>query len=68
MKVLSLLPLLALEIVAVVNGLGVTTPPKGAVVVNVNGSSGSTYKTVIHPPSPLVFFFFTFLGFNPADR
>ena len=47
MKVLSLIQLLALEtIIVVVNGLGVTEPPKGAVVVNVNSNSG--YKSVIH--------------------
>jgi len=65
MKVLSLLPLLVLEIVTVVNGLGVTQPPKGAVVVDVYGSSGS-YKTVIHPPFAL--FSFTLLGFNSSDH
>jgi len=47
MKVLSLIPLFALEIITVVNGLGVTVPPKGAVVVNVNSNSGNTYKSVI---------------------
>ena len=58
MKVLSLIQLLALEtIIVVVNGLSVTAPPKGAVVVNVNSSSGSTYKSVIHLSSyfPLLF-------------
>ncbi|RPB04141.1 carbohydrate esterase family 8 protein [Choiromyces venosus 120613-1] len=45
MKVLSLLSVLA-SAITVVNGLGVTRPPTGAVVVDINSNSDTTYKSI----------------------
>ncbi|PWW76588.1 carbohydrate esterase family 8 protein [Tuber magnatum] len=46
MRVLSLLSLLALEIVSAVNAVGVTEPPAGAVVVDLNSNAAGVYKTI----------------------
>ncbi|KAG0135829.1 pectin lyase fold/virulence factor [Tuber indicum] len=45
MRFLSLLPLLALEIVTAVSAVGVTEPPSGAVVVDINGRSNA-FKSI----------------------